>query len=234
MRKDFKMNKNLENFPMRFRKDDKGRFYGIISKKEKDEKGNWVNKAINVNLSRELQDKLEENKLVMINGKLNPTAYKNKEGAKKYGFEILVDSIEEFDETKLKNTAKLKGFINKHTNKNGKEFYTLSVRSENLNEKQREKAGTSKDFVYNNLIINTNKENVKELSELEGKYIESEGYILINKYNDEITMSYYVKELQEPVKEISDKEKQDYMYKDIEENKEAMREAEKKEPEMEI
>ena len=49
-------------------------------------------------------------------------------------------------------------------------------------------------------------------------------YILINKYNDEITMSYYVKELQEPVKEISDKEKQDYMYKDIEENKEAMTE----------
>ena len=59
-------------------------------------------------------------------------------------------------------------------------------------------------------------------------------YILINKYNDEITMSYYVKELQEPVKEISDKEKQDYMYKDIEENKEAMKEAEKKSPEMEI
>lgn len=234
------MDKNLENFPIRLKKNEKGGFFGIISKK--DNQGKWINKAMPINVPKRVQEKASLNKVIMIDGKLNPTAF-IKDGERRYSFEILIDDFKEFDINKLQDNVKIRGFVQKQTSKSGKEFYTLSIRSENLNEQKREKIQTTKDFVYNTIIVNAKKDVLDEMKKYEGKYIESEGFLNLNDYNNEVRMNYYVREIHEPSKEISDKEKEEYMYKDLQEvdtkdpkekSEEVVKKEDEKEPEPEM
>lgn len=206
------MKKNLENFPMRLKKNEHGAYFGIIS--TRDVSGNWINRPIPITAPKKVRDNIILNDIVMIDGKFNPTIYK-KDDVRRYSFEIIVDKIKEFDKSKLGNNVKLEGFVKKQVNKNGKEFFTLSIKSEPLNEHKREKANTTKDYLYNSIIVNGKKEVIKELEKYEGKFIESSGFLSLNDYNDNITMNYYAREIHEPIKEISKEE--DYMYKDLEE-----------------
>ena len=208
------MNKNLENFPMRIKKNERGAFFGIIS--TRDVNGNWINKAIPIQIPKRIRENITLNDIVMVNGKLNPTIY-IKDDVRRFAFEIMIDQVKDFDKSKIGDNVKLEGFVQKQINKNGKEFFTLSIKSEPLNEHRREKANTTKDYLYNSIIINAKKEVLKELEKHEGKYIGSSGFLSLNDYNDNITMTYYAKEIHEPTKEISKEEKEDYMYKDLEE-----------------
>lgn len=208
------MKKNLENFPMRLKKNEHGAYFGIISTRDVSE--NWINRPIPITAPKKVRDNIILNDIVMVDGKFNPTIYK-KDDVRKYSFEIIVDKIKEFDKSKLGNNVKLEGFVKKQVNKNGKEFFTLSIKSEPLNEHKREKANTTKDYLYNSIIVNGKKEVIKELEKYEGKFIESSGFLNLNDYNDNITMNYYAREIHEPIKEISKEDKEDYMYKDLEE-----------------